>query len=93
MLENNLYADDEQENGSNDEVHDTDDHFQTWCIPDELEPEQWQEAITGKVSAGMEGLKIENLGQDTCKTIATDEATNVKWTMTDGGKHCRISRS
>ena len=46
MLENNLYADDEQENGSNDEVHDTDDDFQTWCIPDELEPEQWQEAIT-----------------------------------------------
>ena len=46
MLENNLYADDEQENGSNDEVHDTDDDFQTWCILDELEPEQWQEAIT-----------------------------------------------
>ena len=45
MLENNLYADDEQENGNN-EVHDTDDDIQTWCIPDELEPEQWQEAIT-----------------------------------------------
>ena len=46
MLENNLYADDEQENGSNNEVHDTDDDFQTWCILDELETKQWQEAIT-----------------------------------------------
>ena len=87
MLENNLYADDEQENGSNDEVHDTDDDFQTWCILDELEPEQWQEAIT-RQSERREGgtQKFDNLMQDTCITIATDEASNVKRTMTDGVK-------
>ena len=79
MLENNLYADDEQENGSNDEVHDTDDDFRTI-----LNPSSGRKRSPGKVSVGRDGLKIENLGQDTCKTVATDEASNVKRTMTDG---------
>ena len=43
---NDLYAVDEQKNGSNKKVHDTDGDVQTWCILDERAPEQWQKVVT-----------------------------------------------
>ena len=45
MLENNLYADDGQENCSNNEVHDTDDHFRTI-----LNPSSGRKRSPGKLS-------------------------------------------